>query len=297
MQMKSKMLLLTALIIGGCALGSSQAQEAPKEAKVDAALRQEHLLYEVVRHLYRWYMDEADVEVIARNTQWRFWVRDLHPALDDGDKSAFGEVQIPQLGIAVQLKKADYKIDELGVAVKSGAFKITNVSRSDASDAIRPEQSVELMVDNAAMRKYLFESRAKLEFPNADLMERLRTSARRSIREEYAEKELAMPEGDPVIHVSSISPVANELWVFWETGRMLIRFSSDIDLANPAVWQQEDLSVRSYDLDEQVVVSLHEVPGSNAYLTRDQVGRAIFNCVVLGQRVVLEREPEDPNKE
>ena len=46
-----------------------------------------------------------------------------------------------------------------------------------------------------------------------------------------------------------------------------------------------------YNIDEQTVVSLDEVAGSNAYMTRDQVGRALFNCIVLGRR--LEFEPLD----
>jgi hypothetical protein len=48
------------------------------------------------------------------------------------------------------------------------------------------------------------------------------------------------------------------------------------------------MAVKLYDIDEQVVVSLDEVAGSNAYMTRDQVGRVLFNCIVLGKRVVLE---------
>ncbi len=90
------------------------------------------------------------------------------------------------------------------------------------------------------------------------------------------------------MHFAPLSRIANEAWVFWENGRLLIRFASDIDLAHPAVWQHEELAVDLYDLDEQVVVSLEEVAGSNAYLTRDQAGRALYNCVILGRRVVLQ---------
>jgi hypothetical protein len=57
------------------------------------------------------------------------------------------------------------------------------------------------------------------------------------------------------------------------------------------MWEHDELAVSFYDLDEQVVVSLDEVAGSNAYLTRDQVGRALFNCIVLGKRVAL--DPDD----
>jgi hypothetical protein len=75
---------------------------------------------------------------------------------------------------------------------------------------------------------------------------------------------------------------------------MLIRFASDIDLEHPAVWDHDELAVNIYDIDEQTVVSLDEVAGSNAYLTRDQVGRALFNCIVLGKRMVL--NPPDLEK-
>ena len=75
--------------------------------------------------------------------------------------------------------------------------------------------------------------------------------------------------------------------MFWEAGRKLFYFASDIDLANPVVWQHEALTARIFDLDEQVVVSHEEAPGSNRFLTRYQVSRALFNCIILGQRVVV----------
>jgi hypothetical protein len=68
---------------------------------------------------------------------------------------------------------------------------------------------------------------------------------------------------------------------------MLIRFTSDLDLSNPSVWGKESLKVRTFDIDKQVVVSQSEVPGSNAFLNRDQVGRVLYNCIVLGQRVAV----------
>jgi hypothetical protein len=93
--------------------------------------------------------------------------------------------------------------------------------------------------------------------------------------------------------------VANEIWAFWEAGRKLFLFSSDIDLANPAVWQHETLMARQYDLDQQVVVSHEEAPGSNRFLTRNEVSRALFNCLLFGQRLSvkpLENEQSLPNK-
>jgi hypothetical protein len=95
------------------------------------------------------------------------------------------------------------------------------------------------------------------------------------------------PAGEQVIHLAPLSPVANETWVFWESGHKLFYFASDIDLANPKVWEHQSLLARIFDLDEQVVVSHEEAAGSNRFLTRYQVSRALFNCIVLGQRITV----------
>ena len=91
--------------------------------------------------------------------------------------------------------------------------------------------------------------------------------------------------------------MANELWVFWEAGRVLLYFVSDLDLANPYVWEYQELSARIYDVAEQVVVTLQETPGSNAFLTRDQVGRALYNCIVLGRRYALDPFDRDDQQD
>ena len=99
------------------------------------------------------------------------------------------------------------------------------------------------------------------------------------------------PAGKQIVHCAPLSPVADEVWVFWETGRLLLHFDSDMDLQSEALWKHSELTADVYDIDEQVVVSLQEVPGSNAYLTRDQVGRALYNCIVLGKKYELAPRP------
>jgi hypothetical protein len=136
------------------------------------------------------------------------------------------------------------------------------------------------------MRDYLFRTRNQRESPDPALIERLRVA----LREQAARESLLStnaPAGEQVVHLAPLSPVANEAWVFWEAGRKLFYFASDIDLANPAVWQHQTLMVRIFDLDEQVVVSHEEAPGSNRFLTRYQVSRALFNCIVLGNRITV----------
>jgi hypothetical protein len=43
-----------------------------------------------------------------------------------------------------------------------------------------------------------------------------------------------------------------------------------------------------------VVASTKEVPGSNAFVTKDWVGRLFFNCILYGERLV--RTPEEMNR-
>jgi hypothetical protein len=138
------------------------------------------------------------------------------------------------------------------------------------------------------MRDYLFRTRTRLGPPGDELLARMRLAAREEIGEHLAARGTPWPTETQAVHLSPLSPIANEAWVLWEEGRLLLRFASDIDLADPAVWVHEELAVRLYDIDEQVVVSLDEVAGSNAYVTRDQVGRVLFNCLVLGTRVALD---------
>jgi hypothetical protein len=247
-------------------------------------------LYEVTRHLYRWYLDERDLDLLTNCRELVFWVRALRPALDPDDRSRFGEITLPQLGMRVKVKLADYTIVELKTEVRSDTFKIVAVSRIECEDEPPPGCS-EVRLDYAQMREELYRTRREARFPEGELLERLRSATRRQLLQGQARPVQPAPGDTQIVHLAPLSPVANEAWVFWESGRMLIRFASDIDLANPAVWEHEDLAVRTYDIDRQVVVALDEVAGSTAYLTRSQVGRALFNCIVLGRRLELEPLP------
>ena len=115
---------------------------------------------------------------------------------------------------------------------------------------------------------------------------------RRALREHLGLDPERREAGEQVVHVAPLSPVANELWVYWENKKLLIRFASDVDLENPETWEHQTLGIRTCDVRTQTVVSLDEAAGSNAYLTRDQIGRALFNCLVLGKRLSRAEEPE-----
>jgi hypothetical protein len=266
------------------------AQPAPAQE-----LTSKPWLYEITRHLYRWYIDERDVDRLIQQGEIVFWVRDVAAQLDKDDRSRFGEVVLPQFAMVVRVKQADYEVPELNVRVKNEAFKIVHVSRAEIPAPVPaggPEGFVEVRADYAHMRDHLFKTRNLAVFPEGELLEHMRKTAREELAEELA-AEVAQgkappPPGPQTVFFAPLSPVANEAWVFWETGRKLIRFASDIDLVNPAVWEHEEMAVTFFDLDQNVVVSLDEVAGSNAFMTRDEAGRALFNCIVLGRKVELQ---------
>lgn len=259
--------------------GSHATRAVPPE------LVQPTYLFEVVRHLYRWYLDEAEVERIVGSRRFVFWVDRLDPPLDPGDRSVLGVIHLPQVGLSVTVKRADYRVEELGLEVKSPSFRITQVTRRQPPTR-RPAGATAIEVPMPEMLDYLFRTRNQRDYPDAALIERLRQALRKE-----ATKQGVLPANTPaaeqVVHLAPLSPVANETWVFWEAGRKLLHFASDIDLANPAVWEHQTLMVRIYDLDQQVVVTHEEAPGSNRFLTRYEVSRALFNCLVLGQRVTV----------
>ena len=276
--------LALAVLLSACR--SAAPAKAAGASAVPPELVEQPYLFELVRYLYRWQLDEAEVERLVGGRQVVFWVRRVEAPLDPGDRSALAEILLPQAGLRVRVKKADYRIEELDTVVKSANFRITQVIRGDMPDRV-PQDAEVVEVDMQAMRDYLFRTRAQHDYPDPALVARLQQALRKEAAREgiLATNDAA---GDKIVHIAPLSPVANEIWVFWESGRKLFSFASDIDLANPAVWEHETLLARIYDLDQQVVVSHEEAPGSNRFLTRNEVSRALFNCVLFGQRLTVQ---------
>jgi hypothetical protein len=272
-----------ALVSTGCQTSSASG---PKGASaVPEELTKPDFLFEVVRHLYRWYLDEAEVERVSKDKELIFWVRTLQPTLDPDDRSLFAEIQLPQFDLRLKLKKTNYTIEELHAEVRSSNFKITQVLR-DPGNQTRDKPYTVVTENIQEVIDHLFRTRNQREYPDSALLERMKQALRKELANDNASLTNVSP-GEQIVHLAPLSPVANEAWVFWETGHKLLHFSSDIDLANPAVWQHESLMVRAFDLDQQVVVTHQEAPGSNRFLTRYQVSRALFNCIVLGERIEL----------
>ena len=286
-----KTLTLAALVLF-CGLACGKAEpmgpNIPKDAvhpSLPPELVDQRMLSEVARYLYRWYVDEADIEQASTSPDLILWIGLSTPPLDEGDKSIFATIHLPCQGITVQLKKADYFIEETKMSVKSSGFKITSVSRGQVPPAL-PAGYAEIKMDMEKLKEHLFATRHQLDFPQDILIKRLKAE----LVAELAQEKISVTD-DPVvaqtIYVGSLSPLANDLWAYWENKKWLVHCTSDIDLANPAVWSQEHIRIRWFDTFTQVVVSMEEAAGSNRFMTRDQIGRALYNCIVLGKRIQM----------
>jgi len=126
------------------------------------------------------------------------------------------------------------------------------------------------------------------------LSNNLRTAARK-LFVEYLNRTHPDPfTEDQIFYIAPVSTVCNDVWGFWETGRKLMLFSADVDLANPSFAQLSQLKIQVIDLDKDVVASTSEVPGSNAFVTKDWAGRIFYNSILYGERVV--RTPAEMNQ-
>jgi len=272
-----------ACALPGCASTSTVSQsEVGVQAHAGEVLTREYVA-EVLRYLYRWYADETMLASVSQYTDTELWARPLHPQLDAGDDSRFCEVLFPRVHMRIVLKQADYLVEELGQRVRNESFKVHSVGEYSALPAAAGEYTV-FRFDRGELSDYLFRTRTDRVFPDEELRERLRAAVRRALGERPADVE----EGPAVVYVAPLSPVSNDLWVYWENGHRIIRFSSDADLTQKIYWELAGVDVHLYDLRENVVVSLGEVPGSSKYVTRDWAARVLFNCIALGQKVVMQ---------
>ena len=280
-------------------LGISYGSCASPKENSDSDLEDRKYLFEVAQYLYRSYLDENHAQIIEEEGEVVFWVREESEPMDSDDESRFGTILLPQLNYSCSVKKADYSIPELGLEVRNESFKIINVSAF--AQETEPDGFTSVTISADDIQEMAHRTRAEARFPEGELLMEMRKAARLEILQYVQERneaglpihlgEIEHPDHlatkQQIAYMAPLSNVANDVWIYWETGEMLLHFSSDLDLEDPGLWGHEHLKVDLYDLEVQTVVSLQQVAGSNAYLTRDQVGRALFNCIVLGKKVVL----------
>lgn len=231
---------------------------------------------DLCRYLYRWHLDEHDFTRFATEHRDQLWLRRVQMVADAQDNSRYLEVVFPAIGVMVTLKKADYRIPELKLAVKSDGYRIIRLCRDTCRQAARRSDFAVLDLDIHTLYERLFELRLETQFPSEALQAH--------VSADLARRADAPRDAPMTLFFAPVHTVDNELWVFWQEGKQLFRYSSDIDLAEPAAWTHAPLDAAAYDTVTQTVVSFEEAPGDNRFVTRDQVGRALYNCMILGRR-------------
>jgi hypothetical protein len=285
------LVLTLTLALAGCmspSNSSSNSAAAGGEAVSGKVLEKQFVL-EVLRHLYRWNFDQSYVLEAGKVDTIEVWARPLHPKLDAGDKSEFAELWIPAVNMRVELKRSDYTVPEMNLAIVDRTFKVKRVTRQPGAPASRSNYQVG-RYELSEVRDYLFATRTN----RVAVSENLRTAARKLMTDHLKKAHPAPFTEDQIAYLAPISPVCNDVWVLWETGRKIIHFSADMDLANPGFEELSQLRMEVIDLDKDVVASTKEVPGSNVFVTKDWVGRLFYNCIMYGERVV--RTPEEMNR-
>lgn len=264
----------------------AQTNASPDGAAGLEPLLQKQFVLDVLQHIYRWHFDQSYVLDPGKLDTIEVWARRVHPRLDSGDHSEFAELWIPAVSTQVELKRSDYKVPELNLDVVDHSFKVTRVTRQTRPPAERSSYHV----GNYALsevRDYLFDTRAN----RVPMSDNLRKAVRMLIAQ-YLDKAHPAPfTEDQILYVAPVSTVCNDLWAFWETGRKIMLFGADMDLSNPGFAELSQLRLQVIDLDKDVVASTKEVPGSNAFVTKDWVGRLFFNCILYGERI--QRTPEE----
>lgn len=281
--MRIATLLFAGVLMGGIT-PASMVRAAKVEPLAPTEVTNRTFLFEIMRHAYRWHLEEQDIEKIDRSKPFAFWVRPLDVKLDAGDNSRYAEILVPAFKLSVKVKDSNYRIEETDTQVRSHGFKISTLLKKDPPSK-PPKGCVVITVKFEEMKDYLFETRMQHDPLDDTLRKRLGGALRKEIG--TAGQNIT---GEQTFYSSPISPVANELWAYWENRHMLVWFGSDIDLANPEVWKHEELMARTWDIENQVVVTLDEAPGSNRFMTRGQIGRVLYNCLVLGEKLVVRPE-------
>ncbi|RLD12501.1 MAG: hypothetical protein DRI44_00425 [Chlamydiae bacterium] len=246
----------------------------------------------VLRYIYFWHLDPAHFFEDDPDTNIEVYVKKNSYSKDLNNNSIRYELIIPDLNLGIDLVKANYKIRELDLQITNSSFKVVAVNPDFREPITNKNFQVRLLSEGKMMKK-LFQSR----YRPAVLSGCVKTNIYNSLVK-LSKLELGHPlKKSHVFFVGPLSDYSNDIWIFWETERKLVRFSSASDYTSKAYWQLLPIYVKIYDLDSNVVVSLSEVSGSNAYITKSFAGRIMFNCIVEGKKIIIKNQDKITTKQ
>lgn len=272
------------VLLTACSAPGPAAPQNVESLDVDHPMRSEQHLLEILYHTFLWHYDRSYLPTDLRKGDLEIWFRRVTRELDAGDQSKFAELWIPDIQMVIDLKRSDYRIEELGLAVKDDHFKVRRVVREHAPPA-----------PLAAYQRHVIPHARVREWITANLRTAapLAPTLAKRLRETLLDFDLGREPDLTVTHVfhlAPISPASDDLWAFHENTRQLLLFSSDMDLSNEAYWESTPITLEVFNLAPEVILAADAGAAGTATLSKDFVGRALFNCVVLGERVTVSPE-------
>ena len=246
----------------------------------------------VLKYVYYWHLDPAHFFEDDQDTNIEILIKKNSYSKDLNNSSVRYELIIPDLNLGIDLVKANYKINELDLQITNSSFKVVSVNPDFREPVTNEEFQIKFLSEDKTMRG-LFKSR----YRPAELSGYVRTNIYKSLVK-LSKLELGHPlKKEHIFYVGPLSDYSNDIWIFWETERKLVKLSSASDYTSKAYWQLLPVFVKIYDLDSNVVVSLSEVSGSNAYITKSFAGRIMFNCIVDGEKIFIDGKDKTTPKQ
>lgn len=275
--MKFPLLLLVAVLSTGANRAPAQPTTTVHNPDHPAETREN--LLEVIHHLYLWYYDQSFFPPGEALSELEVYFRTVERPLDAGDESEFGELFFPAIQMLVELKRSDYHIDEIDHAVRDEFFKVRRVQR--AATAPVPLDEYRTTVVNRDELREWFSTKSHAAPPLADAL-------RRRLRDTLLKHQFDQQWDDASVHifyVSPLSPVSNDIWVLHENTNQLLQFSADMDVSHHHTWDKLNLRLKFHQLDPNLILTPDRERTEANELNKDFIGRALFNCVVLGNRI------------
>jgi hypothetical protein len=276
--------LSTCLLLTACRTTGPTTPKKIESRDIDQPMRSEQHLFEILYYAFLWHYDRSYLLTDQRKGELEIFFRPIPRELDPADHSRFAELWIPDIHMVIELKRSDHRIEELGLAVKDDHFKVRRVVREDAPPSPLSEYQ-RYFIPHARVREWITTNIRTAGSLAPTLAKRLRETL---MNFDFGRKpDVTVTH---VFHLAPISPASNDLWVFHENTKQLLLFSSDMDLSNEAYWESTPITLKVYDLDPEVILKPDGGAAGDATLSKDFAGRALFNCVVLGERIAISPE-------
>ena len=267
-----------------CCLWSAVLVAQPENISQNSSPFDHEYMMGLINHLAYWHLtddnyfeDDPDpvVEVLFKPFSYQ---------QDSNDASSVYIVYVPDVQIKILLKKSLYHIEEFDATVSNDCYKIIafqHQQKSPGTNSLNDYVRIDLLEDD--VRRIVFENRNQSCTPSPWLLNKIESALRPLIARELPTNAVV----DETFFIAPLSPYSNSILIFWSTAKKMLQFSSDADYTSELYWDMLPMNCEVFDMKGDVVTSLQNALGSNAYVTKNWIGRILYNCIVDGYQLSI----------